>query len=78
MPLVYAELDSVGVVFYGVSMVFHRMRMCAYPVRVVVDFVRMRRNPVRVRRVNMSPRPNERLVTVNGFPVAGRSEPCAA
>lgn len=54
LPLVDAELDSVGVVFDGVGVVFDRVRVRAYPVSVVVDFVRMCRNPVRVRRVDMS------------------------
>lgn len=72
MSLVDAELDSVGMVFYGVGMVFHRMRVRPYRVRMVVDLVCMCGNPVRVRRMRMRTRPNERLVSVNGFPVACR------
>lgn len=74
MSLVDAELDSVGMVFYGVGMVFYRMRVRPYRVRMVVDLVCMRGNPVRVRRMRMRSRPNERLVSVNGFPVACRCE----
>ena len=61
-------------VFYGVGMVFHRMRVRPYRVRMVVDLVCMCGNPVRVRRMRMRARPNERLVSVNGFPVACRCE----